>query len=202
MLEILIIVLALGIVGLSIVTILIWKRMSRIAQPVETRITPAETEHKKEISEDKMPHSDDTLKIEQQTSAKQKIPKPKVPPDARIEQLVEIYSDVPGILGAIIADRFGQTIAADTNLVLDRIAIPAYFKEILELARNERMPIGKPQKMFICGEGSYWIFGEIAGMPWGIWLEHEIPIETGSTIADEFRSDAIKVLKNNYTRIW
>ncbi len=198
------ILLVIGLVALTIVIIILWNRMSKIS--VASEITDTKNLSGPQAA---VPAPNDTKPMEvpktaviQPTPQKAKFLKPKIPADARIEQLTEVYSDMPGILGAIFADRFGQSIASDTNLVLDRIAIPAYFLEILEMAHNDKFPTGKPSRMFICGEGSYWIFGDIAGMPWGLWLEHEIEISTGAAIADDFRENIIKILKSNYTRIW
>lgn len=206
MLLILNIVLVTGMIFLGFVILMLQKRISELGrqsvrekldalpvptQPDEPSVTPVD-EVKTEPESEPIP----------QKKRKTEFLKPEIPNDARIEQITALYSDMPGILGAIFADRFGQTIAADTNLVLDRVAIPAYFIEILSLARNERLPIGKPNTMFINGEGSYWIFGEVAGMPWGLWLEHEIDIKTGAALAEDFRQNIIVALKSNYTRIW
>ncbi|RKZ28172.1 hypothetical protein DRQ26_01665 [bacterium] len=203
MLTILVILLGVGVVALTFVIIMMWNRMSRISIPSGNVEVAEKVPDEKPVSADEGKISgEEQTPPEPVVSRKPGFLKPKIPQDARIEQLTKIYSDMPGILGAIFADRFGQTIASDTNLILDRVAIPAYFIEILELTQNERLPMGKPVKMFICGEGSYWIFGDIAGMPWGLWLEHEIDIKSGAEIADSFREDIIKVLKANYTRIW
>ncbi len=203
MLAILVILLGIGVVSLAIVIILLWKRMLNIS------VSSEKADVKKTPAPDKDVPPDDAKtgeisksSVSQKIPAKAKFPKPKIAQDTGIDQLTKIYSDMPGILGAIFADRFGQTMAADTNLVLDKVAIPAYFLEILEMAHNDKFPTGKPSKMFICGEGSYWVFGDIAGMPWGVWFEHEIEIGTGSAIADDFRENIIKILKANYTRIW
>ena len=203
MLTTLVIVLVIGIVGMGIFIILSWKRISGTSK---IEIPDRET-GKRQTTQHRIPETTISQNVIPQPQApiqppKSKFPKPNIQPDARIETITAIYSDMPGILGTLIADRFGQTIAADTSLVLDRIAVPAYFMEILNLARHERLPMGKPKSMFICSEGSYWIFGEIAGMPWGIWFEHEINMQDALGMADDFRSNLIKIFKTNYTRIW
>ncbi len=181
--------LALGVVVLGVVIVLLWRRVSRAPAP-----TPQPTQTTAEVQAAPPPAP--------KPEPKPAIEKPEVPPQARLEDLTALYTKLPGVLGAVLADRFGQIMAADTDLFLDDVAVPAYFLEILKLAAHERLTIGKPKRVLLCGEGSYWVIGDVAGMPWGVWFERDIEVEDGIAIAEDFRNNIVRLLKKYYTRIW
>jgi len=204
MLQIIVIVLVIGVFAMGIVIAMLWRKMLGIAKPLPQQ--PAQ-QSKEPIP---MPHTiPENVSKDAQTQAgvhtpppKAKIQRIKVPQGVGIEQLVELFADYPGILGAFLGDRFGQPIAVDSNLFINKVALPALFIEIIKSARNEYLNIGKPKHMTISGEGSYWIFGEIVGMPWGLWFENDISVQDGVIHADDFRNNVALILKSNYTQIW
>ena len=201
-LKIIVILLVIGIFALGLLFLIMWKRISQVSAPQTPAAKPELPKKLTGISEPAITREAQLQVAGSMPTVKGKMIKPKVPPNARIENLTELYTSVPGILGAIITDRVGQTIAANSNLVIDKVAIPAYFIEIFALLKNERLPLGRLKSLIVHGEGSYWVFGTMGGMLFGVWLESEMNIHDGIALNEDFREDIIRVFKSSYSKIW
>ncbi|RKZ28748.1 hypothetical protein DRQ29_01385, partial [bacterium] len=116
--------------------------------------------------------------------------------------LTEAYTNLAGVIGALISDRFGQTIAVDTNLFIDKNTVSAQFVEILAMSKSDKLSLGKSRNVLMVGEGSYWIFSDVATIPIGLWLERDISLNDGIELFKNFKMDVVNALKKYYTKIW
>ncbi len=118
-------ILAIAVLALGIFIIILWRRMSQSESNAQSKAgsqsvqTPA----------DMQPHVPIKTEIQEKVSTpplKFSIPKPDIPKNSRIELITGYYTHLPGIIGSMISDRFGQTIAVDTDLYLDKTSTPAH----------------------------------------------------------------------------
>jgi len=193
--------LAIAVLALGIFIVVLWKRMSQSESEVQSN---AESQSAK-IPANIQPHVPIQTEIQEKTPtvpSKFSIPKPDIPPNSRIELLTEYYTKLPGIIGSMISDRFGQAIAVDTDLYLDIISTPAYIVEVLSLSKHDKLSIGKTKRVLLLGEGSYWIIGELVTLSFALWFERDIPVTDGLEIFRDFEVNLANSLKHYYTNIW
>ena len=201
MLTIIVVILLIAVIFLAVMIILLWSKLNKgkgeqVASSQE-EIVPT----KKEIQaqEQNVVQTENKPKIEPRRT---KIPKPNISPNARIETLTEAYTNLAGVIGALISDRFGQTIAVDTNLFIDKNTVSAQFVEILAMSKSDKLSLGKSRNVLMVGEGSYWIFSDVATIPIGLWLERDISLNDGIELFKNFKMDVVNALKKYYTKIW
>ncbi len=201
MLTIIVIILLIAVIFLAVMIILLWSKLNKgkgeqVASSQE-EIVPT----KKEIQaqEQNVVQTENKPKAEPRRT---KIPKPNISPNARLETLTEAYTNLAGVIGALISDRFGQTIAVDTNLFIDKNTVSAQFVEILAMSKSDKLSLGKSRNVLMVGEGSYWIFSDVATLPIGLWLERDISLNDGIELFKNFKMDVVNALKKYYTKIW
>lgn len=201
MLTIIVVILLIAVIFLAVMIILLWSKLNKgkgkqVASSQE-EIVPT----KKEIQaqEQNVVQTENKPKIEPRRT---KIPKPNISPNARLETLTEAYTNLAGVIGALISDRFGQTIAVDTNLFIDKNTVSAQFVEILAMSKSDKLSLGKSRNVLMVGEGSYWIFSDVATIPIGLWLERDISLNDGIELFKNFKMDVVNALKKYYTKIW
>ena len=193
-LTIIVIILLLAVLFLAVMIILLWLKLNK-KQNKKTAIPG-----KEKISTETLPQKAQQNIVPPKPKAEvrqTKIPKPNISPNARIETLTEAYTNLAGVIGALISDRFGQTIAVDTNLFIDKNTVSAQFVEILAMAKSD-----KSRNVLMVGEGSYWIFSDIATLPIGIWIERDVSLNDGIELFENYKIDVINALKKYYTQIW
>ncbi len=198
--------LILGALMIALVIVL-WVRLSKIstfAQQAQEELERQKRELEMQVKT--VPQKSQELLQDIQQSKPQtkevKLPKPNVSSDARIENLSYTYNSIPGVLGAAIADRFGQPVAIDSDLVLDKNFIAAHMVEIYSMARKEKLSIGRLKNIILMGEGSYWILSDLVGMHLGLWFEKDVPIGAALELFEDFKFRLANSLKNYYTKIW
>ncbi len=201
MLTIIVVILLIAVIFLAVMIILLWSKLNKgkgeqVASSQE-EIVPT----KKEIQaqEQNVVQTENKPKEEPRRT---KIPKPNISPNARLETLTEAYTNLAGVIGALISDRFGQTIAVDTNLFIDKNTVSAQFVEILAMSKSDKLSLGKSRNVLMVGEGSYWIFSDVATIPIGLWLERDISLNDGIELFKNFKMDVVNALKKYYTKIW
>ena len=201
MLTIIVVILLIAVIFLAVMIILLWSKLNKgkgeqVASSQE-EIVPT----KKEIQaqEQNVVQTENKPKAEPRRT---KIPKPNISPNARLETLTEAYTNLAGVIGALISDRFGQTIAVDTNLFIDKNTVSAQFVEILAMSKSDKLSLGKSRNVLMVGEGSYWIFSDVATLPIGLWLERDISLNDGIELFKNFKMDVVNALKKYYTKIW
>jgi len=201
MLTIIVVILLIAVIFLAVMIILLWSKLNKgkgeqVASSQE-EIVPT----KKEIQaqEQNVVQTENKPKAEPRRT---KIPKPNISPNARLETLTEAYTNLAGVIGALISDRFGQTIAVDTNLFIDKNTVSAQFVEILAMSKSDKLSLGKSRNVLMVGEGSYWIFSDVATIPIGLWLERDISLNDGIELFKNFKMDVVNALKKYYTKIW
>lgn len=187
--------------GMAAMIILLWVRLSKvtsIAQRTQQEIERQEKVAEKQIAEQK-------AKQETQPAPHERaihLPKPSLAPDARLEGVSYAYNAIPGVMGAIIADRFGQPISVDSDLALDKVFISAHLVELYSMAKQEKLSIGRLKNAILMGEGSYWVISELVGIHLGLWFEKEVPTDSALELFEDFKFSVANSLKNYYTKIW
>ena len=187
--------------GMAAMIILLWVKLSKvtsIAQRTQQEIERQEKSAERQIAEQK-------AKQETQPAPHERaihLPKPSLAPDARLEGVSYTYNAIPGVMGAIIADRFGQPISVDSDLALDKVFISAHLVELYSMAKKEKLSIGRLKNAILMGEGSYWVISELVGIHLGLWFEKEVPTDSALELFEDFKFSVANSLKNYYTKIW
>ncbi|MCD6531543.1 hypothetical protein J7K99_03765 [bacterium] len=187
--------------GMAAMIILLWVKLSKvtsIAQRTQQEIERQEKSAERQIAEQK-------AKQETQPAPHERaihLPKPSLAPDARLEGVSYTYNAIPGVMGAIIADRFGQPISVDSDLALDKVFISAHLVELYSIAKKEKLSIGRLKNAILMGEGSYWVISELVGIHLGLWFEKEVPTDSALELFEDFKFSVANSLKNYYTKIW
>ena len=185
-----------------VMIVLLWTKLARItsiAQQTQQEIQRQESQIAREIKQTTTSEHPQQKTSEPETV---KLPRPRLSSNARLENITFTFSGVPGVMGAVIADRFGQPVAVDSDLPMDKTFICAHLVELYSLAKKEKLSIGKLKNVILMGEGSYWIVGELVGMHMGLWLEKDIPVDASLSLFEDFKFGVANSLKNYYTKIW
>ena len=188
--------------GMAAMIILLWVKLSKvtsIAQRAQQEIERQEKVAEKQIMEQKAAQETQSAPREKKAV---RLPKPSLAPDARLEGVSYAYNAIPGVMGAIIADRFGQPISVDSDLALDKVFISAHLVELYSMAKKEKLSIGRLKNAILMGEGSYWVISELVGIHLGLWFEKEVPTDSALELFEDFKFSVANSLKNYYTKIW
>ncbi|RKZ34481.1 hypothetical protein DRQ33_02070 [bacterium] len=213
MLEIIVIILLIAVIFLGVMIVLMWLRFSekskskptveeKLEKPLEIPKIGQEKTAETLPEKTQKPPSAEGPKKPETSQRRTKIPKPNISPNARIENLTEAYTNLAGVIGSVISDRFGQPISVDADFFLDKVTVPAYLVEIFAHAKEDKLSIGKTKNVLMMGEGSYWILGEIAGVYFGLWIERDVLLNDGLELYNDFKLNMANTLKHYYTKIW